>query len=152
MLTRHFDYLRTTRSNIISMTKSLSLDQVNHIPPGFNNNIIWNLGHILVTQYLLCYRLSGLPCPIDDYYIGKYRRGSRPEAPVDAKEVAYIRTQLMLSPNQMESDYNEGRFADFQVYLTGYKVELQNAEDAIQFNNIHEGLHLGYVMAMKKHI
>ncbi len=25
-------------------------------PPNFNNNLIWNIGHILVTQQLLCYR------------------------------------------------------------------------------------------------
>jgi hypothetical protein len=35
-----------------------NLDQLNTIPEGFNNNLIWNIGHIIVSQQLLVYKLS----------------------------------------------------------------------------------------------
>ena len=33
---------------------------------------------------------------------------------------------------------------------TSYNVILKTVEDAIVFNNIHEGLHLGYMMALNR--
>ena len=147
---RNFDYLRITRGNLLHATESLSLKQVNQIPTGFSNNIIWNMGHLLVTQYLLCYGLSGQAYPLDPKYVAQFRKGTKPEGDVDADSLAYLRQELLSAPVRMEQDYNSGLFTQFKVYRTSYNIELQNTEDAIQFNNIHEGLHFGYVLALKK--
>ena len=40
---KQFDTLRITRNNILKDIKALTLDQLNEIPKGFNNNIAWNL-------------------------------------------------------------------------------------------------------------
>jgi len=37
-----------------------TLEQLNKIPEGFSNNLIWNIGHIIVTQQVLIYKLSNL--------------------------------------------------------------------------------------------
>ncbi len=34
--------------------------------------------------------------------------------------------------------------------MTSAGIRLESVEDAIAFNNFHEGIHLGYVMALKK--
>ena len=52
--------------------------------------------------------------------------------------------------DRLDRDYQEGIFRDYVPYKTSYGVELNNIDDAIIFNNIHEGLHLGYMMAMVK--
>jgi len=51
---------------------------------------------------------------------------------------------------KLENDYFSGKFVEFQRYPTSYGYELQNIEEAILFNNIHEALHLGYMMSMRK--
>ena len=49
----HLDIIKQTRANIIKMTEAQSLEMLNQIPEGFNNNLVWNLGHVIVTQQLL---------------------------------------------------------------------------------------------------
>jgi hypothetical protein len=50
----------------------------------------------------------------------------------------------------LEEDYKNGIFKQFKTYTTGYNATLSNVEEAIMFNNIHEGLHFGYAMALRK--
>ena len=37
------EIIRKTRAGFIGMTKNLSIEQMNLVPEGFSNNIIWNL-------------------------------------------------------------------------------------------------------------
>ncbi len=55
-----FDLFRTTRKRIYDLANDMAWEEVNTIPEGFSNSISWNLAHILVTQQLLHYKLSGL--------------------------------------------------------------------------------------------
>ncbi|MDN3670045.1 DinB family protein [Echinicola jeungdonensis] len=68
-----------TRKNFINLISDLDIDQLNQIPEGYNNNIIWNFGHIIVTQQLLCNKFSGLPLLIDEDILDAFRKGSKPE-------------------------------------------------------------------------
>jgi len=70
----HFtlEVLSNTRKFYNKFLEKTSLDDLNKIPQGFNNNIIWNIGHIVVTQQLLAYKLSGLPMMVSDSMIAKY--------------------------------------------------------------------------------
>ena len=50
-----FKYIRRNRELFLDLVNSLSVDQLNKIPEGFNNNIAWNFGHIVITTQALCY-------------------------------------------------------------------------------------------------
>ena len=50
----------------------------------------------------------------------------------------------------LASDYDEGYFAEYKTHSTSFGLELKNIENAIIYNNIHEGIHLGHVMAQRK--
>lgn len=54
-----------------------TLEQLNTIPAGFKNNIIWNIGHVVVTQQLLAYKLSGLAMKVSDDMVAKYQKDQR---------------------------------------------------------------------------
>lgn len=118
------------------------------IPEGFNNNIWWNIAHVVVTQQLLVYGLSGLPLNISEELVSKYRKGTAPQENPTKTEINEIKTSLFSLPEQSKSDYEKGIFKGFKPYMTTPKVELNSVEDAIAFNAFHEGLHLGTIMAL----
>lgn len=145
-----FETQRVTRANIITLAEAFSAEQLNHIPVGYSNNLAWNLGHVLVTQQLLVYRLSGLPGHLSDELIDRYRKDSKPEAPISEEEITTIKEQLLTLVDQTAIDWAEDKFGEYKEYPTSFGVTLRSTADAMQFNNSHEALHLGYMMAMKK--
>lgn len=141
---------RQTRANMLGLMSGLSIEQLNAIPSGFRNNLIWNFAHVIVTQQLLCYGLSGQQPVVDKALIEAYRKGTAPEGTVD--EAAY-QELLQLSETTLtkfEADYAQGIFQNFKLYPTSYGVELSRIEEAFQFNLAHEAMHLGTMMAIKK--
>ena len=132
--------------------KDFTLEELNKTPEGFNNNLIWNLGHMLVTQQLLCYSLSYQEVIIPPEYIAKYRKGTRPSIPVDQEEVDHIRNLLQKTIGQTQSDFSNQTFEAYKPYETSYGIYITSIEEAIQFNNLHEAMHLGSILALMKFV
>lgn len=149
IMQKQFDILNATRNNVLNSIKDLSLEQLNTVPAGFKNSIAWNVAHIVVTQQLLCYKLSGLEISLPTSCVDRFKKGSV-ASDISQKEIDSLKTQLLDFPKKLEADYNDNLFKSFDEYPTSYNVTLNSVEDAIQFNNTHEGLHLGYIMGMKK--
>lgn len=145
-----FDILRQTRRNILSIVNSHDLDQLNEVPVGFNNNLAWNFGHVLVTQQLLCYRLSGKEVHLGVQWVEAYRKGTKPEGRLSAMGLDYLRDQFLSSVDQMEEDYNNELFQEYKPYETSFGIKLNSIEEAITFNNVHESMHLGAMIALRK--
>lgn len=78
-MNEQFANLNATRALLKSVTSDLTVEQLNKIPKGFNNNIAWNLGHILVTQQLLVYALTDTKPLISENLIQTFRKGTAPE-------------------------------------------------------------------------
>jgi len=148
----HIDILKATRANILKAIDGISLEQLNEIPEGYNNNLIWNAGHVVVTQQRLCYVMSGLEVKLPRDIIAIYSKGTKPEKAVTQEEVNQIKTWLTESIDWLEADLAAGIFKTFKTYPTSYGYTLNSIEDAVTFNNVHEGMHLGYIIAMKKHL
>ena len=147
---QHFNILRITRNNILNLVEGLSVEQLNKIPEGFSNNIIWNVAHNIVTQQLLIYRLSGADVRISEEMIELYRKGSKPSTNVSGSEIESIKDLLIKTVDWLEEDFDGNIFSDYKEYTTSYNITLSSTEKAIMFNNTHEGLHLGYAMALRK--
>src|SRR5574343_108332 len=73
-----FKIWETNRHLYLKLINNYSLEQLNKIPDGFSNNLIWNLGHIIVAQQGLVYRLSGLPVNVSEEMTNTYKNGSKP--------------------------------------------------------------------------
>lgn len=124
-------------------------DEVNTVPKGFSNSISWNLGHILVTQQLLHYKLSGHTMLLSEDFVDKYRKGTKHENEMSQDDWNTCLVLLKRLAEELENDYYAGKFVQFQQYPTSYGYELNNIDEAIHFNNVHEALHLGYMMSMR---
>jgi len=139
-----------TRKLLIQLVEELSGEEINVIPPGFNNNIAWNLGHVVATQQVLFYRLSGLPLLLPDALVAKYAKGSKPEAMIAATEIIYLKEAAVTLMQQLIIDLEKNAFTGFKPYATSFGVQLNNIQEVIKYITMHEGLHLGYAMAMKR--
>ncbi len=145
-----FDILEKLRAKAMQMVEGLSLEQLNRVPQGFNNNIIWNLGHLVAAMQGVCYRRSNVPMRISEEFFQKYKPESRPEGDVSEQEVLDIRDLLNLTVDQLRRDYNQGLFETYTAFTTRYGVDINNIEEAITFLSFHEGMHMGYIMAQKR--
>ncbi|QQY83955.1 DinB family protein [Tamlana sp. s12] len=121
------------------------LKRLNKIPEEFNNNIIWNIAHSVVTQRLFCYKLSGLEVAIPIHLIGKYRKGTKPESAICLDELHEKKNFLNSSIEKTQKDYSQGVFKSYTgntVATTGNTIS--RIEDALQFAVIYEG----FIMVM----
>ncbi|MBA4276744.1 MAG: DinB family protein [Flavobacterium sp.] len=143
--------VNTTSRNMISkILENFTLEQLNKIPDGFSNNLIWNAAHVIVTQQLLVYKLSGLPVMVSEEMIEKYKKGTKPEQDATQAEVDEIKSLLFSTIEKTKEDYTNGIFENYNEYPTSTGFVLTSAEGAMNFNNFHEGLHIGIMMSLRK--
>jgi hypothetical protein len=150
MIDKQLDILRQPRLKILSILDGFSLEQLNTIPTGYNNNIIWNLGHMVAAQQGVCYKRAGVGTRISDGFFQSYKPDSKPDGFVDAAGFEEIKSLLTTSLDDLKQDLEKEIFGNYPAWTTRYGVEITSIEDAIAFLPFHEGLHIGYIMAMRK--
>lgn len=147
-----FNVTRVSRQVYDRFFDNYSTEQLNKIPEGFSNNLIWNIGHIVVSQQMLMYLASGNTPNVSAEMIDRYKRGSRPERDASAEEIAEIRSLLFTLVDKSEEDYDAGLFKTYAERKTELGFTLTSIEDAIEFNNYHEATHLGMMMSLRKFV
>ncbi|MBS1571145.1 MAG: DinB family protein [Bacteroidetes bacterium] len=148
----HFSAHRQTRKNLLEILQNTSTEDLLHIPDGFNNNIYWNIAHCVATQQLLHYYLSDNPFRIDKFWVETYKKGTLPKLDVSATEIEDLGFLLIETSKILMKDYDAGFFPEYTTYTTSFGIDLKNIQDAIIFNNMHECLHYGYILAQKRAI
>ena len=147
-----FHITENSRNTLSKFLQGYTLEQLNTIPEGYNNNLIWNIGHIVVVQQMLVYKLSGLPMMISDEMVEKYKRGTKPDQAATQADVDEIQSFLFETINQTKADLENKVFKDFHEFTTMTGFTIKTAEDAISFNVYHEALHAGMMMSIRKFI
>ena len=142
--------LKKIRSLSLQIMQDLSLEQLNYVPSGINNNIIWNAGHLIAAQQGICYMRAGLPTMITDDFYSAYKPGTKPATTLGEEEVSYIKKLLLTSIDQFEADLEKDLFGNYMPWTTRFGMDLRNIDDAVDFLPFHEGMHLGYMMALRR--
>lgn len=143
---------KTSRKLYADFLDKYSIDQLNKIPDGFNNNLIWNIGHIITSQQFLIYGLSNLQMHVPSGLFDLYKPGTKPTRPISQDEANELKALLTSLVEQTEKDLSAGKFVTFTERMTITGFHLTSLRDALEFNNYHEGLHMGYMLAIRKFV
>ena len=145
-----FEINLSSRNLLLQFLENHSLEQLNKIPDGFANNIIWNIGHIVTVQQMLVYKLSGLGMMISNEMVDTYKKGTKPEREISQDEVNEIKNLLFSTLEQTKEDFANDIFEDYMEFTTSVGFTIKSAKSAMEFNNYHEALHTGIMMQIKK--
>lgn len=146
-----FKYIIKNRELFLDLVNSLSIEQLNKIPDGFNNNIVWNFGHIVVSTQSLCYVRSGVKPDLEIPFRAKYSKGSKPESFIAQEEIDELKKQLVSTINKIEKDLKAGIFKNITPYSTAtYKHEVHSIEEILTCTLAHDSLHFGYALAQRR--
>lgn len=147
-----FNFIINSRKAFIQLTEGLTIEQLNKIPDGYNNNIIWNFGHVVVSTQTLCYVRTGILADASSVKFNEfYKKDTRPTYTVTEQEVAEIKALAVDSIEKIKEDYANGVFANITPFSTStYGVELKSIEEVLITTIGHDNVHFGYAWALKK--
>jgi hypothetical protein len=150
---KRIEKIKGFRKFLLQQIEELTIDQLNKVPDCFNNNIIWNIAHMICTEQIVCYVRSKLPVIIEDKYFSPYLPGTKPSSFVDENDVAIIKDFFISTIDQLSADLNHNAFANYTPSVAipkTYGFEVNNIDDALEYLLYHEGLHSGYVTTLKR--
>jgi uncharacterized damage-inducible protein DinB len=126
-MSQQFDIIKAPRTTILAAIESLSLEQLNTIPAGFNNNIMWNLGHMIAAQNGICYKRPGLPLPIDELFFETYKPGTKPERFYNTDDLAQIKELMFSTLDKLEADLQTDMFSNYATWTTRYGADITSS-------------------------
>jgi hypothetical protein len=152
-MNRKIGNLKNYRLYVLKQLDGLTTEQLNAIPAGYHNNVIWNLAHLVSVAQNLCYVRAGLPIAVDDRYFSPYLPGTKPERFIDEPEIQAIKTLCITSMDQFQADYANNVFGTYSSsagIAKVYGVEVTQIDEAIDYLLYHEGFHGGYMLSLKR--
>ena len=151
MLDDIFRYTRRNRELFLNLINSLSIEQLNKIPEGFNNNIAWNFGHIVVTAQALCYTRSAVKPEQNISYLTKYQKGSKPEEYITEAEISELKKLMFTTTNEIEEDVKQNVFTNIKPFSTvTYGYEVNSIEEILTCSLAHDAMHYGIALTQRK--
>ncbi len=144
--------IKSVRTFLLSQIAELTTEQLNKIPERYNNNIIWNLAHLVCAQQSICYLRAAQPVIIDQKYIKPFTTNTKPAEFINKAEIEKIKKIFTDSIDQLQIDFDKKIFDQYtpsENILKIYGVSLMTIDDALEFILYHEGFHTGYIISLK---
>ncbi len=145
-----FETLDKIRANAWKAVEGYNEEQLGRIPEGFGNNIAWNLGHMVASQQILCYKNAGLTPLLPDSFISIYKKDTSPKDWTKPADLNEIKAYFKLTSEAFSKDYEKNLFSNYKTYTTSAGVTLTTIEDALIYNYGHENLHYGVILNLRK--
>lgn len=145
--------IKKIRQYLLDEINELTDEQLNKIPPGFNNNIIWNLGHLICAQQSICYMRAGHSIKVSDKYFSPFLTDTKPDVFIGKHDIEEIKKLFIGCIDELQVDFNENIFDNYSPspnILKVYGIKLNSIEDALEFLLYHEGFHSGYIISLRR--
>lgn len=147
----YFQFAIAIRKKVADKIRKLTIEQLNTIPAGCNNNIAWQLGHLVVSSEILCYHRTGAQPDKEIALADKYRNGSRPEAFISQEEVDLLLQRFLNSYDAILADHDKGAFKHITPYATHtFGVEMTTIAEVFDVCSHHDVLHAGQISIIER--
>jgi len=139
------EILRASRNRLLGIIETINYEILLKIPEGFNNNILWQIGHCISSQQRHMYMRSGLPMYISNDFMESFKIGSSPNSWSVIPDVDELKRLLIDTVNHLESDLESRLFVNYEPFELSMGFQVKNHIQALQAANYHEAEHSGRV-------
>jgi hypothetical protein len=133
------DYVFGVRQTILRGTRNFDNKQLNEIPRGFQNNLIWHMAHVAVSIQDFFYSPLGLEMNVDPEIYFDFRIGTTPKKIVSDEKIALIKQLVVKSVSDLEDAFKNGLFTNFP-----------QLDEVVNHFVFHEGMHLAYILSIRR--
>ncbi|RXZ81125.1 DinB family protein [Paenibacillaceae bacterium] len=137
------------REQILSVITRLSKSQMEHIPKGFNNNLHWQLGHVLTITDNLIFEFSGVGSRISQYYRTYFATGTSPSSWLGQPPGIEMILKDLKSQMVEICDKYDGLLAQPVADENNF-LQATVIGELFHVLIAHESMHLGMIIAMDK--
>ncbi len=147
-----FDQLKVIRSNTINAVKEVSESQSELVPAGFNNNILWNLGHVYLVQEKFAFGFIPEPMQMPDGFTEFFGRDTKPsewkvQPPTLPELIKLLEDQTSRIKEKLDNRLDEVVSNPFAM-PSG--LTLKTIGEFLTFSMYHEGMHVQTIRMLKK--
>lgn len=143
-----FKLIDLIRQNTLKEMESLSKEQADQMPAGFNNTIRWNLGHIYTVQNALLSQFGGKDIEMPSRYPELFAPGTKP-ADWQEGEVLTL-NDVKQSLEEQPEKLKEALAGQLDEKLAKPFNSLATVGELLNFTTYHEGMHVGVIKGLKK--
>lgn len=142
-----FNQLESYRSEILGVVDTVSWEDAEKIPAGFNNNIRWNLGHIYLDQYLWIQAVTKESADVPQEFKSWFDYGTCPSNfTKETPTVSELKDLLKTQPARIKASYGDRLEEEFAPTEMG----IHTIEQVLIRTIFHEGMHLQTILDIKK--
>jgi hypothetical protein len=146
-MTKYLELLEKQRRTLLKSTEHLTTDQYNLVSPGFNNNIIWNMGHALIVSESLLYSKIPFETPIHEFDIEGFKKGTKPERTINDQGISLIRQSLLDTVPLFRKLLNDTASARSNISQID-PLHTVISEKSLRFMLFHEDMHFAKIQQL----
>lgn len=150
-MTNYLALLEERRTILLKETERLTTGQYNLVPPGFNNNIIWNMGHTLIVSEGILYGNTPFEIPIHEFDIDGFKKGTKPELAIDDYGISQIRKSLSDTVPVLRKLLKDIASASPQI-SKGDPIHPLINDKSLNFMLFHEDMHFAKIQQLLMYV
>lgn len=150
MKTRHtilFTQLETYRNELLAVLEGVTEEMAEIIPPGFRNNIRWNMGHVFLDQFLWIAALTKDMGDVSPAYQNWFGFGTSPsDFTEETPSFDELKQLLETQPKIIKETYGNRLEEEFPPTEMG----MHSLEQVLIRTIFHEGMHFQAILNIRK--
>ncbi len=139
------------RGNTLHSLSQVNEEEIHTVPPGFSNNILWNVGHVLLYGELLLLRAADQVGKLPSEYQALFGGGTKPaDWNGEIPSLHILLEQLQEQQMWLAAEFGNRLEEAVAKPLKIRDVECTTYGEVLSFMMFHEGLHAGQIKAMNR--